>query len=50
VWDASTGQALSVSSEIRETVQALAWSPDGMKLAAGSKDGSLHLWSPQAGI
>ena len=31
-----------------ERVRALAWSPDGTRLAAGCSDRTLRIWSPDA--
>jgi WD40 repeat protein len=44
VWETATGKAVLDFSE-QGRVTALAFSPDGMRLAAGREDGSLHVLS-----
>lgn len=31
-------------------ITALAWSPDGKRIASGASDGSLHLWEARRGV
>ena len=31
-------------------ITALAWSPDGTRIASGASDGSLHVWNARRGI
>ncbi len=41
------GKHLQTLSCQSSAVYALAWSPDGSRLASGSFDGSIHLWEMQ---
>lgn len=35
---------------LRPQITALAWSPDGKRIASGASDGSLHLWEARHGV
>ena len=42
-WDVASGECLQDIS-VGDSVFSLAWSPDGKRLASGSKAGRIHLW------
>lgn len=44
-WDTSTGECLHILHHHRKEVIALAYAPDGIRIASTSKDGSLRIWS-----
>jgi WD40 repeat protein len=44
LWDAQTGKELVALNGHLNAVWALAWSPDGLRLASASDDGSVCLW------
>jgi WD40 repeat protein len=44
-WEAATGKEVLPSREAGETVNALAFRPDGNWLAAASDDKTVHLWN-----
>jgi WD40 repeat protein len=48
VWPAGGGDALTLAGP-EQPVNALAWSPDGRRLAGGGGDGLLFVWEPAAG-
>jgi WD40 repeat protein len=43
-WDAATGQKVAHFSGMSEQATALAFSPDGRRLASGLKDGTVLVW------
>ena len=45
LWDARTGRAVETLGELPDQVKALAVSPDGATLVAGSWDGTVVRWS-----
>ncbi len=49
IWDATTGAALGALRGHEGDIYALAYSPDGRRLASGSADKTLRLWDPAAG-
>jgi WD40 repeat protein len=50
VWDLTTGaERATLARGHRETILALAYSPDGRFLATGSKDGSVRFWDLTTG-
>ena len=44
------GHQAGVYRRVCGTVRALAWLPDGSRIASGSTDGSIHLWHGRSGI
>jgi WD40 repeat protein len=49
LWETSTGRALRDLVGHTERVWSLDFSPDGQTLASGCDDGTIRLWSYQAG-
>jgi WD40 repeat protein len=49
IWDAETGVRLHILSRHRHPVTALAFSPDGRRLASACADGQLIVWDPTTG-
>src|SRR5579871_3385642 len=50
VWDATTGQTLlTYQGHQDHQVYALAWSPDGTKIASGSDDKTVQVWNAATG-
>ncbi len=49
VLDARDGQLVRLLRGARSTQTAVAWSPDGRRLAAAGQDGALRLWDVAAG-
>jgi WD40 repeat protein len=45
LWDVVSGRRLLALPEEQSGVYALAWSPDGARLAVGTADGGLAVWS-----
>ena len=45
-WDAETGHILGEMADEAKPVNAIAVSPDGTMLAAGSIDGTVRIWNP----
>jgi WD40 repeat protein len=50
VWDTASGQALTTLRWHRNSVMALAFSPDGRSLATGGKDHSISIWNVDRGL
>ncbi len=44
VWEAFTGKHELTYREHTEQINALVWSPDGMRIASGSDDRTIHVW------
>ena len=49
VWDATTGTTICALRGHEGPVYALAYSPDGKRLASGSADKTIRLWEPASG-
>ncbi|MFO0852553.1 MAG: serine/threonine-protein kinase [Gemmataceae bacterium] len=49
VWDTATGRELTRLSAHAQTVEALAFSPDGTHLATGSTDKTVRVWDWRTG-
>ena len=48
-WDASTGKQIGKAlTGHRDFVWSVAWSPNGMRLASGSDDETVRLWTLSA--
>ena len=48
LWDVNTGQLLSTLRDVGNTL-AVAFAPDGSRLAWTNEDGSIKLWDPPRG-
>jgi WD40 repeat protein len=48
VWDADTGQLLKTVEAHGEMIRALAWSPDGRRLASATYDQRIRIWNPDS--
>ena len=49
VWKAATGQEVLVLPSVEDLVMRMAYSPDGKRLAAASRDGSVKVWDAVTG-
>src|SRR5262249_50907252 len=49
IWDPDHGQLLETPPGHEKAVTALAWSPDGKRLASGSEDHTVRLWEMPSG-
>jgi eukaryotic-like serine/threonine-protein kinase len=49
VWDARTGRISVIYRGHDNGVQALAWSPDGKRIASGSWDTTVQVWNATTG-
>lgn len=49
VWDATTGQTLLTYSGSSGQAYALAWSPDGKRIASGGDDNIVRVWDASTG-
>ena len=49
LWDPATGQTTSTLTGHTGWVHAVAWSPDGTRLATASDNGEVRLWDPTTG-
>ncbi|KIH91948.1 ribosome assembly protein 4 [Sporothrix brasiliensis 5110] len=50
IWDTETGTPKFTLKKHRGWVLAVAWSPDGTRLATCSMDGSVIVWDPETGL
>src|SRR5262245_42035915 len=48
LWDAQTGKELRVLGGQDDPVESIAFSPDGLTLASGSRNGALILWDTKS--
>ncbi|MGZ3621838.1 MAG: WD40 repeat domain-containing protein [Ktedonobacteraceae bacterium] len=46
MWDTSNGGLIFANRSHTKKVLAIAWSPDGRRIASGSEDKSVQVWSP----
>jgi WD40 repeat protein len=44
LWDAMTGDAMYTYTGHASAVTAVAWSPDGTRIASGSWDKTVQIW------
>ena len=49
VWDAVTGEFLYLYQGHRDAVRVATWSPDGLRIASCSLDGTVQRWSAETG-
>jgi WD40 repeat protein len=49
IWDAATGQLLAVLAGHKNLIRAVAFSPDGTRLATSSWDQTARLWDVRTG-
>jgi dipeptidyl aminopeptidase/acylaminoacyl peptidase len=49
VWDAASGRELLALTGHGESVQGVAWSPDGTRLATASRDNTAKVWDADTG-
>jgi WD40 repeat protein len=50
LWDLTTGQLAYTLRGHTDNVHAVAFSPDGQRLATVSRDGTIHLWDLSTGL
>ena len=49
LWDSASGDELLVLRGHQELVSAVAFSPDGLRIASGSYDHTVRLWDASTG-
>jgi len=49
IWDIRRGEERNIIKGHTKSITCLAWSPDGMTLATGSRDHTVKLWDPNTG-
>jgi len=49
LWGAHSGRIISIHSGHTDSVNTLAFSPDGKTIASGSKDETIRIWSVKSG-
>lgn len=47
IWNAETGECLSILEGHKYSVYSVAWSPNGQLLATGSNNEGIHIWSAE---
>jgi WD40 repeat protein len=50
VWEALTGENVVIYRGHTDTVNTVAWSPDGKSIASGAADGTVRLWDVATGM
>ncbi len=48
LWDGSTGKLILTYSGHSSFIKAIAWSPDGSRIASGDHQGQVHVWQAAA--
>ena len=49
VWSSTTGILRAVYRDQKDAARAIAWSPDGQRIASAGKDGTVHIWDANTG-
>jgi WD domain, G-beta repeat len=50
IWDTTTGAVLSVLEGHTDAVKSVSWSRDGSRLASGSADGTVRVWTADGNL
>lgn len=49
IWDANTGENLTILDNGTDSLRSVAWSPDGTKIASGGDDRTIRIWNANTG-